>query len=407
METVHLRAMQTIPAPVADALLARGCCSVNDVLARPGDVQDVLRQLQDAESERKAEAIIAGCRREIESIWTSSDSALDLLHRAQVQAPLTLPCQALSALLGNAVRPGSGRILEICGLPGCGKTQLCLQICASAQARGVPGEGYAEAVYVDAEGSFMARRYAQVCRAALQAQRHRRPQNPGQSDAAELEMVLRGMYVCRTYDAAELYATVKQLGHFLQTHRRVRAFVIDSLAFCFRHEFSDNVPQRARILNDIAGMLRRYSSELGIVVVVTNHMTTKFDRSSNDNGWLSPALGETWAHQPGTQVRLERCQGPVGAPALAQSRVLVQAGAPRAAVAALASGEGQRLATGTASVAAARLPVSLSHGHGPLGMATLTKSMEQAVGRSCYFRITEDGICDVEGADALVAQLGA
>lgn len=389
-----MRAMRTIPAPVADALLARGCCSVNDVLARPGDVQEVLRQLHDADSDRKAEAILAGCRQEIGAIWSSADSALDLLQRAQEQAPLAIPCQALSALLGNAVRPGSGRILEICGLPGSGKTQLCLQICASAQILGGFGEeqqGYAEAVYVDAEGSFMARRYAQVCRAALQArwQTHRR--SAGSSEALELENVLRGMHVCRTYDAAELYATVKQLGHFLQTHRRVRAFIVDSLAFCFRHEFSENVPQRARILADIAGMLRRYSAELGVVVVVTNHMTTKFDnRSAHDVGWLSPALGETWAHQPGTQVRLERCHGP--APNGLPGRWPPPATTPG----------------GGGAHSGARPPSpAQGTGHGPVGMATLTKSMEQAVGRSCYFRITEEGIRDVESADALVARLGA
>merc|ERR1711972_931977 len=172
---------------------------------------------------------------------------------------------------------------------------------------------------------------------------------PSDAEGA-LQTMLRRMHICRTYDAVEMYATVKQMESFLQSHPRVRVLVVDSIAFCFRHEFADNAVQRARVLTDIAATLRRYGTIYNLVVVITNHMTTRFDRASEDRvGWLAPALGETWAHQPSTQLRLERVASPAG--------------------------------------------------FLPVGRATLTKSVEQAVGRSCFFQITDVGIRDVNCED--------
>ncbi|CAK0910066.1 unnamed protein product [Prorocentrum cordatum] len=183
--------------------------------------------------------------------------------------------------------------------------------------------------------------------------------------ALDGDVALRGMHVCRAYDAEELHSTVRELGPFLGARPGVRALVVDphSIAFCFRGDLVPNLPQRARVL-DFAALLKRYSTEYGLVVVVTNHMTTRFHRGS-DSGWLAPALGETWGHQPNTQLQLERvCQS-----AMASS---------------------------------------------PLGVATITKSAELAAGRRCHYCISAAGIrdaepqaADQEAAVAKWAQLGA
>lgn len=369
MQALDVRVLRSIPTPVADGLLARGVRCAGDVFAQPQALPEVLQQLHVGDSKQKAGTMLSACRREAEDAWSSADSALELLKLSERQAPVSLPCVGLGSVLGNALRPG-GAILEVCGLPGTGKTQFCMQLCAAAQIHGAGGrcgphadnQGFGEAVYIDAEGSFTAHRYAEICRALL-AERctdQKAPRdeqaNVGSKEAAALETVLRRMHVCRAYDAAELYSTVKQLGTFLQSHRNVRAVVLDSIAFFFRHEFADNTAQRARVLTDIAATLRQYGKEHQLVIVLTNHMTTKFDRSdkNSDIGWLVPALGETWAHQPSTQMRFER--QPIGAAPL---------------------------------------------GFRPLGRATLTKSIDQQVGRSCLFDITEAGIRDPDGSGAV------
>lgn len=342
-----MRTLRSIPTPVADVLMSRGCPSAGVLLARPELLPQVLRQLHADDAEGKADEMLVSCQREVADAWGSASSALDLLKQAQVQPTLTLPCDGLSRLLGNALRPG-GAILEVCGLPGTGKTQFCMQLCASAQLAalgGIEGGELGEAVYIDAEGSFMASRYAQVCQALLTDSNL-----PPASKPAMLNSMLSRMHVCRTYDVAEMFSTLKHLQKFLSSRPRVRALVVDSLAFFFRHELMDNPAHRAKVLSDIAATLRRYGKDHDLVVVVTNHMTTRFDRGAGDNeaGWLVPALGETWAHQPSTQLRMERTERGAG-------------------------------------------PCQ------PVGRATLTKSVEQAAGLSCLFRITEAGICDAEG----------
>lgn len=321
MEELDVRVLRSIPTPIADSLLARGCRKAGNILAQPDLLKEALTSLHVQNPEAKAEALLNACKKEITvqgavkggaaivsplgvdsatapgnavlssfrsstgdgtatsaagniagfggGAWGSADSALELLQKAQAKQPLSLPCEGVSKLLGNSLRPGGGGFLEICGLPGTGKTQLCLQLCASAQI-GVRGSRVTgDAVYIDAEGSFVPRRYSQVCRAALAEQRD---DDPGLPSA--LEEVLRRMHVCRTYDAAELYAAVKNLESFLAKNGRVRIIVLDSIAFCFRHEHMDNLPLRSRILTDIATTLRRYSVEHNLIVVITNHMTT-------------------------------------------------------------------------------------------------------------------------------------
>jgi len=356
-KALDVRILRSIPTPVADVLLSKGCATAGDVLAKPNVLHEALSELRASDLERRAPAMVNACRREvvIPDAWGASDSALALLRKAQMQPPIQLPCQGLAGLLGSALRPG-GHILELCGLPGAGKTQLCLQLCAAAQ---IPGaSALCEAVFIDVEGSFVPNRYAQICRALLTQRGYESAAHVGFSGAASghassavslsLETALRGMHVCRAYDATELYATLKHLNAFLCAHPSVRILVLDSIAFCFRHEFSDDAPQRARILTDIAATLRRYGAEHNLVVVVTNHMTTRFNRGAeHEEGWLAPALGETWAHQPSSQLRLER-----------------------AAM------------------------------HRPTGRATLTKSVEKATGCSCLFSINAEGIRDAVSCPA-------
>jgi len=354
--------------------MARGVHTLGAVLDNARAVPEALEQLHASNVEAKSAAIMKGCKREATSsseIWgATSHSARDLLQKAQGQSRINLPCTEVDRLLGNALRPGAG-LLEVCGLPGAGKTQFCLQLCAAAQLgdgtaasiQSIQSSGPSEAVYIDTEGSFVPARYAQICGALLRGTGSNQsllgaayglPSKTlvEQTGNPMLEATLRSLFVCRPYDAAELYATVKNMGSFLQRHPRVRVLVLDSIAFCFRHELTEDAGQRVRVLTDIAATLRNYAAERNLVVVVTNHMTTRFDRTSGNLGaddelaWLAPALGETWAHQPTTQMRLDRSN--------------------------LSSAMGQST-----------------------GRATLTKSIEKATGRTCLYQITEVGLRDV------------
>ncbi|KOB67083.1 RAD51C protein [Operophtera brumata] len=66
--------------------------------------------------------------------------------------------QSLDSALGNdGIQLGS--VTEMLGLPATGKTQLCLQLCASVQIPKVLGGLDAEALYVDTNTNFTLSRF--------------------------------------------------------------------------------------------------------------------------------------------------------------------------------------------------------------------------------------------------------
>ena len=130
---MDLRILQSIPTPVADALLSRGCKSAADVISRPESLTEAcgcgvwglahnkllqacfqaLMQHHIAGPER-ASNMLAACRREAASkdapwhhmlqivhrvavssvylkAWSSADSALSLLRKGHAVQPLRLP----------------------------------------------------------------------------------------------------------------------------------------------------------------------------------------------------------------------------------------------------------------------------------------------------------------------------
>jgi hypothetical protein len=76
-------------------------------------------------------------------------SASELLQEETAKLPIYTFCQDLDDLLGGGV--AVGEITELCGCPGIGKTQMCIQLCTSVQ---IPVDfgGYdGTAVYIDTE----------------------------------------------------------------------------------------------------------------------------------------------------------------------------------------------------------------------------------------------------------------
>jgi RAD51-like protein 2 len=200
-------------------------------------------------------------------------------------------CRDLDQILdGGFVR---GKVTEICGTPGSGKTQLCMQIAVGASVpecfHGVEGE----ALYLDTEGSFSPKRAMDmaeavsshlstlVSRGGVMMDTNRSVPTP--------EDILRNIHVCRAHDRGEQLAFVRCLRDYLQENSRIKVVIIDSVAHHFRHDFSD-MSMRGKLLARHAADLNKIAQQFDVVVLVTNHMTTKPD------GGFVPALGEQWFH---------------------------------------------------------------------------------------------------------------
>lgn len=219
-------------------------------------------------------------------------TALELLEMEQALGTVITFCSALDQALGGGVPVG--KTTEICGAPGVGKTQLCIQLAVDAQIPGCFGGLGGQAVYIDTEGSFLVERAVDVATAAVQ---HCTliTKDTEQREALQsftVETVLSQLFLFRCHDYVELLAQTHLLPDFLSQHPKVRLVVIDSIAFPFRHSFED-LSLRTRLLNGLAQQLIQIASQHSVAVVLTNQMTTRIGQNQS---MLVPALGESWGH---------------------------------------------------------------------------------------------------------------
>ena len=82
-QALDVRLLSSVPSPVADALLAKGCGRAADVLAQPQVLQEVLAQYRVGQPERRAGEMLRAVGREAAPTWRHATSALELLQQAK------------------------------------------------------------------------------------------------------------------------------------------------------------------------------------------------------------------------------------------------------------------------------------------------------------------------------------
>ncbi|XP_068197306.1 DNA repair protein RAD51 homolog 3 [Antennarius striatus] len=231
----------------------------------------------------------------------SSVTALELLQKEEEElgSIVTFSSQLDAALDGGLP---VGKTTEICGVPGVGKTQLCLQLAVDVQVPPCFGGVGGQVVYIDTEGSFVLQRVIDIATAAMQ-HCSLLVEDDEQRVAMEtftVENILSNILLVRCHDYVELLAELNLLPDFLCARPRVRLLVIDSVACPFRW-LVDELSQRTRLLNVLAQQLITMATKYNIAVVVTNQMTT---RLRGGQSHLVPALGENWGHAPTIRLLL-------------------------------------------------------------------------------------------------------
>lgn len=222
-------------------------------------------------------------------------TALELLEQEHTQNFIITFCSALDNILGGGIP--LTKTTEICGAPGVGKTQLCMQLAIDVQIPECFGGVEGEAVFIDTEGSFMVDRVVDLATACIQhlqliAGTHMEEEHPKALQDFTLENILSHIYYFRCRDYTKLLAQVYLLSDFLSEHSKVRLVIVDGIAFPFRHDL-DDLSLRTRLLNGLAQQMISLANNHRLAVILTNQMTTKFDRNQ---ALLVPALGESWGH---------------------------------------------------------------------------------------------------------------
>ncbi|KAL3311323.1 DNA repair protein rad51c [Cichlidogyrus casuarinus] len=228
---------------------------------------------------------------------------------------------SLSKQIDNVLGGGfsQGRLTEICGEPGVGKTQLCLQLCASVQipswCQGLDGQ----AVYIDTEGNFIPRRFAQICSALIDHHdKHLQPALERLLDIKNMpekkklipkisldDMLNRVRYI-RVSEPSALVAVTSKLPSVFQKcsphDKPIKLIVLDSIAMPFRYDV-DDFQLRNKLMGLVAKNLLAVAKTYKVAVIITNQITTDFGLGPSA---LKPALGISWGHVCSIRCMLER-----------------------------------------------------------------------------------------------------
>lgn len=163
-----------------------------------------------------------------------------------------------------------GRVVELAGESGAGKTQLALQLAIDVQ-RAVDG---AEAAYVCTEGPFPSTRFEELAAAAAAAGTGgRRGRGAGAAFGERLHVRNAGATARR--DIRVLFGETERL--CAERRGAVRLVVVDSIAALFRGEYArSEAVERAAVLADVARALHRIAAR-GACVLVLNQVTDVLD----------------------------------------------------------------------------------------------------------------------------------
>lgn len=228
-------------------------------------------------------------------------TSLELLQKETELKPIVTFCSELDQALGGGIP--LGKTTELCGVPGIGKTQLCLQLAADVQIPECFGGLGAQCLFMDTEGTFFLQRFREMASAVV---RHCSMlcEDQEQREAMTtftVEQMLSNLFVVRCDDSVELLSQISLLPSFLSDHPEVRLVIIDSIAFPFRLHLED-LPLRTRLLFGAAHQLVALATSRSVSVVMTNQMTT---RVQGDGARLVPALGESWGHAANIRILLQ------------------------------------------------------------------------------------------------------
>lgn len=204
--------------------------------------------------------------------------ASDLLGQEEnvTRIPTWIP--GFDALLSGGIP--AGKIFEVTGMPGSGKTQLCLQVAASNQMLGHP------TFYISTKTPFVMSRYREILNGMIARKHGHGALNEGgqQHDVQHR--------LCNTW--TELVATIIYLSHRVDVNKQT-LIVIDGLDFHLRYGV-DDLALRRRLVAGISQMLVSLANK-GAALLVTNHVAMKATSLQANGFRLAPALGENFGHE--------------------------------------------------------------------------------------------------------------
>lgn len=233
-------------------------------------------------------------------------SCLDVWKEESQQLGIVTFCKDLDLILGGSGVP-VGQITELCGPPGSGKTQLCIQLSVSAQIPPELGGLGGKAMFFDTNFGFSPQRLEEMAIGCVQhcqklVDLHRKGLAYAIKDFT-VDSLLDGVYYKHVQQCSELLEGIESLKRLLEAKEKIRLIVLDSISYLIRNNI-ENTLERIRIGYTILTKLQALADQYKCAVIVTNDVTTRFNPNDPDSSMVVPALGESHSHKINQRVIL-------------------------------------------------------------------------------------------------------
>ncbi|KAF4519315.1 hypothetical protein B566_EDAN005255 [Ephemera danica] len=212
------------------------------------------------------------------------------------------PCQRLTTgcdKLNSALCGGLpvGRLIELSGQSGCGKTQLCLQLSLTAQWPADCAGLDAGVLYISTLEFFPSKRLQQLIKCFPIPMKSK----PNYGD---------NIFIERVSDVDALWQCVSKRAPQLMSHRTIRLLIVDSVAGVFRTHLEGGLSNRAKELRNLAKQLMKLSVEHNAAVICVNQVAEVPCNEEEEKYGVRevPALGLSWANLMHTRLRMSKDQ---------------------------------------------------------------------------------------------------
>jgi len=204
-------------------------------------------------------------------------TALELYAERQRAQRLTTGSSNLDKILAGGVETQA--LTELIGEYGTGKSQICMQLCVTAQQPPEHGGLGGGALFLDTEGTFSPQRIGEIAKAR----------------GLEPEKILEHIIFARCHSSDHQILLVDKAPEIIE-RENVKLLVVDSLISHFRGEFvgREMLAERQQKLNQHIHKLLRYAELYNCAVVVTNQIQATPQAFFGDPN--RPAGGNVVAH---------------------------------------------------------------------------------------------------------------
>uniref|UniRef100_A0A182N4E6 DNA repair protein RAD51 homolog 3 n=1 Tax=Anopheles dirus TaxID=7168 RepID=A0A182N4E6_9DIPT len=238
-------------------------------------------------------------------------TALDLWKEEENRNGLVTFCKDLDLALGSGI--SVGMITELCGPPGSGKTQLCMQLAVNVKIPRLLGGLEGRAAYLDTNYGFSPQRVQEMAQAcyshctnvALLHELNAIEMFAGFTQATALDDII----YAHVSNCNQLLEALAILQNRLYDGERIKLIVIDSLSFLIRNTITRSL-ERVKRLHEVLTQLHKLAHRFGCAVIITNDITTRISDAENsqrpEEPQIVPALGGSHTHKINQRILLGR-----------------------------------------------------------------------------------------------------